>query len=272
MELDTQIIYDQPGALILNRSRGNVLIGIFLLVWLSGWSYFLFSIIKDTLSNESEFPLLAFLLVSTIVVGGFTLFIYKCFGREKLLIGKDGIEWELTAILRFRHRLIPLSDVIAIDLRATETSEDGEDENNYVGVLLIKGTENEINFGKGLSGEELHKLLDEVRVFVESNLFISLEPVKGALEIAPISDSEWQEKKEEENPETTSDKIIGWITVPVFILAGCLMLYGGIQAILSGHFIGIIFGLFFVILGFFLSVSLTWATISIFKEWLQSKK
>jgi hypothetical protein len=262
-------ITDDGYELTLDRSRRDGCAGLFLLVWLTGWTYGL-GILGATLLAEPNLRLALLLLpMAAAEAAMLVIFAFSCTGRELLRIDGNGVQWEMWAVVRFRHRTIPLEDIESVDLLPLNPTP--RDKSWAIGVLLFTGSGRNIRFGKGLDGAELHALLARVRAYIDRHRHTELAPPVLAAQIAAVSRAAWTESWHQAHPETMPEKVGGWLVVPVLVVFGCLAVFGGVKSIMSGTLWGILSGLFFTGLGLLLSVGLTCASVAVFRDWLRNR-
>ncbi len=266
-KLRTKIVDDPEGPLVLTRSLSNYPLGIFLFVWVSGWTFGMISLFMDSrpdlLTKDSLF--LWIMLAADLV--GFSWLVYAWTGKERLTISSRVIAWEAIALIRFMHSVIPTQNVTTVDLQALDTNDTRD---RAVGMLVIEGPGTEIYYGEGLDGVELHYLLEIVRSRLSGERTITLEPIQGASQVQPVT-SEQVEEEAEQN-KSTPRKALDWIMVPVYIFFGFLFMMGGIGAIRSGNVIGIAIGLLLVCAGFAMLAGKSLAIIVVLKGWLTGNK
>jgi hypothetical protein len=263
-------IVEEGGRLIVERSRRDGCSGVFLLFWLAGWTYGLGIVGGDCLSKPNlvqAWPLLFMVVGEAAAIG---VFAFLCTGRELLRIDAYCVEWEMRAVLRFRHRVIRLQDLESVDLLPRDPKPN--DKTWAVGTLEFAGFGRKIRFGMGLDGTDLHTVLARVREFIDKQRATALGPAVRAAQVAPVDRAAWEKSWREAHPETTTEKVGQWLMVPILVAFGCLAIVSGVQSLRKGTVWGILCGLFFTAIGLLLSVGLTWASVSVFRDWLRKRK
>ena len=238
------------GQLVLERYRGNCCGGIFLAIWLSGWSYGLGLVLADAVYNPQSGSLFAVAIMGVaelIVIG---IFAWNWTGRERLTVDAHGVMCEQRAVVTFRSTTIRIRAIESIDLVRLGPEDQKE---RRPAALEIQGEGRKIHYGLGLSGAELHVLLERVRDRVQQYVTIPLAPARIAETIEPITDEE-REQRELAKPKPFLEKAKETILMPVMILIGSVLVWGGIGAVRTGFWLGILIGLLFVGVGVLLIV------------------
>ncbi|MGE3640717.1 MAG: hypothetical protein AB7G28_19330 [Pirellulales bacterium] len=256
-------IQERPDSLVIVRPRGNGCAVVFLFVWLTGWTFGLVNIATHDWSAASWNALVLMGLTELLVLG---FFVYSLTGRERLTIRPRDVTYEHSAIVNFDRCVIRTENILSLDLVPLDPT---KRKDHAVGVIVVDGGDAEIRFGEGLSGLELHELLVRIRQKLAA-LQTELPPTISAGQVPPISDS--QRKAQDTKSEALPTRILQWLTVPFFIVAGCAFLFGGVSFIRTGRPLFIFFGIFFTCIGLILSVGLAWASVAVFLDWLRPKR
>lgn len=258
-------IVESSDSLAIIRPRRDGCVFLFLLVWLPVWTYGFFRLLTGewTASNWTGIA-----IVGSVEAAALGILVHSLTGQQRLTFDRRDIVYEASAIVVFHRRTLPIVGVTSVDLLPLDPTRRRD---RAVGELVIASSDGDIRFGAGLSGKELHDLLSLVRRQVEKHR-VALTPAESAGTVAPISHAQ-QEKLNEQDEATSAWAQVGrWLTVPFFIAGGCLFLYGGGVAILSGHPIAVVAGLVFTCIGLLLTVGLTWASLAVLRDWLRNRK
>ncbi len=257
-------IQELPDSLVITRPRRNGCAVVFLLVWLTGWTSGLVHFLAEDWSAPLWNAVVPMVLIELVTIG---VLLYSLAGRERLIIRPRDLTYEHSAIVTFDRCIIRMEEVEFVDLLPLDPTSRRD---HAVGALVITGGDSEIRFGEGLSGQELHEILTRIRHSLDEQR-VEVAPAVSAAEVAPISHAE-REVQDAARPESLPVQIGRWLTVPFFITAGCAFVYGGASAVMTGHPLFVLFGLFFACIGLFLSAGLTWASLSVFRDWLRRRR
>ncbi|MCA9182005.1 MAG: hypothetical protein KDA51_11150, partial [Planctomycetales bacterium] len=257
-------IQEAPGSLVVTWRRGSGIGDVFLLIWLIGWTCGLIAVASKDWSASPLLALVPMGLAEVLVLG---LYLQSVVGWDRLTFEPDKITFERWAVVTFHKRTIATANVNSIGLRPPDPTA----EPYRTARLIIAASGNrEIHFGKGLGLEELRRLLLylQQRLDEQQTVFASrINPNVSASINNAIC-----EANDADKPESLPVRILGWLTVPFFILGGYVFVIGGVAGIATGHPLAILFGLLFTGIGLVLSVGLTWSTIRVFRDWLHQRK
>ncbi|HNO77709.1 MAG TPA: SMI1/KNR4 family protein [Phycisphaerae bacterium] len=257
-------IQEAPGSLVVTWRRGCGIGDVFLLIWLIGWTCGLIAVSSSDWSASSLLALVPMGLAEVLVLG---LYLQSVVGWDRLTFEPDKITFQRSAVVTFHKRTIATANVNSIGLRPPDPTA----EPYRTARLIIAASGNrEIHFGKGLGLEELRRLLLylQQRLDEQQTVFASrINPNVSASINNAIC-----EANDADKPESLPVRILGWLTVPFFILGGYVFVIGGVAGIATGHPLAILFGLLFTGIGLVLSVGLTWSTIRVFRDWLHQRK
>lgn len=151
--------------LTLRRRTGHIAITAFMLVWMSGWTAGCIALVHQAIMEPST-QFVAFCV--PFVIGWFfgaALLAGSLFGRESLVVSRDGVDCEQRMLVRWRRQRAELDDVRAIT--EFSTMADSESGQRSYG-LRIETTGEPIRFGQGTKEEERAWLKDLIGRHIET--------------------------------------------------------------------------------------------------------
>lgn len=152
-------ITEGPRELEMQRRTGNFGISIFLTIWMTIWTAGCIALVGQAIKQPTTQHLLFAVpfVVSWLGVGA--LYFVNLFGRERLSISRNGIDYEWRAMVTLKGRHVDLEEVKSVTGFSTEP--DSESGHHEHGVKVLT-TGEPLRFGKGLGDEQLVWLADRV--------------------------------------------------------------------------------------------------------------
>ncbi|MBI1373410.1 MAG: hypothetical protein GC159_11830 [Phycisphaera sp.] len=151
-------IQDSPDALVVTASHGSAGAVGCLVPWLIFWAFGLVCLAIGDRSLEAIGVLAAPALVGLFLLG---LIVYSVAGKDRLIVGPEGITWEREAVVTFDRRTIGRDKLRALEVK--HALPQGKRRGREHWRLVIHGEDFDIRFGESLDKAELEGLLARVR-------------------------------------------------------------------------------------------------------------
>jgi hypothetical protein len=262
-------IHKTPDALEIIRSRRNIFAAAFCILPLAVLTWGLVSAASPFFSSDAnKGAVVSLLLMSAvwIVIAGVIL--WNFFGKEILIIADGRVSLKKTTPFTIYKRSISIDTVTNVDIVRASFQEKFKDRFQ----LLISSSSRPLHFAVGLPPDELHKLLDEIRRFIETRTLHTLPVPQSAPTVEPLDSYEQyvrQQAAEEEAEKSKSipQKALSWFAALVWTLVGIIWNLAIIATIISmikrGNWLQLIILIPFLAAGLFLAI-VAYCCVSVF--------